>query len=64
MPLRKWMSYDLQVIEVLKDSKTQHTYTDFRNLGSTNVLGVGWNPQTDTFEYKVSSLVHLLEDGE
>ncbi|XP_050043628.1 uncharacterized protein [Dermacentor andersoni] len=60
MRLHKWMSNDRDLVNFLENGNVESTNADAGHAAATKVLGVGWNAQTDHFEYNLTSLIDFL----
>lgn len=60
MKLHKWMSNDAELLNSLEQGAVQQQYNDFGHAAAAKVLGVGWNPQSDVFEYRLTALIDFL----
>ncbi|XP_050024017.2 uncharacterized protein [Dermacentor andersoni] len=60
MRLHKWMSNDRDLVNFLENGNVERRNADAEHAAATKVLGVGWNAQTDPFEYNLTSLIDFL----
>ncbi|KAH9376440.1 hypothetical protein HPB48_014707 [Haemaphysalis longicornis] len=60
MKLHKWMSNNTELLNLLEEGAVQHQYHDFGHSATAKVLVVGWNPQSDVFEYRLTALIDIL----
>ncbi|XP_077547596.1 uncharacterized protein LOC144159783 [Haemaphysalis longicornis] len=64
MNIRKWVSNDPYVAASFEEKITAQEKVLCPPSGTTKVLGMSWDPETDTFSFKNNSLLHFIQQHE
>ncbi|XP_018315311.1 uncharacterized protein, partial [Mycetomoellerius zeteki] len=59
-PLQKWTSNHPAILDFILPEKHAHSSIQFDQSSTVHVLGLQWNPSTDTFHYSVTTSIPTI----